>query len=547
MKLTSKSRIALRIRTGHGLDIWKRKIHKLRAIVAGDVSSIDEYSSPQPDSEAENLKNRKKHRISGLYDILVREFEEGTSNKVLKSVKTLLMQCSFKYPEIDFDGVDPIESTINSLYLSRRFGWTTAGCNADHHMKMALLDYLISGIGWVWCGVEDGKPRVRFVDNLDIVYDQDADIITDIKWCAVYVTERLGDWVEMFGESSFKDEIAKHGEIWEDVPVQLCYYWDVDGEFGTHAILKVTGVHSVDAEDFVVHEENPHYCRTDIIEKPFLPLDPIYFMILPQVRNPVSIVEMMLPSQLATRGAEQMIRRIISSGAGWLEVEAGAYDPDDLERLESGEEGVIITRNEGKPPMVRVDPTDIPSGLIQFLQYHDNELTTHGGADPYSTGGKVDGIRFASEVNAIRNNAGLTASTATSDHAAHWSRVAAKTLANAANYDEMPLVLRYDSLDLEFGPQNPIGAYLRPDAAPMVNEDSLRYRSREERIAMASQKLKVAMTMSAFFPNAPKVAYEDYLLSVGEKDLSRYMEQPMMTPQVNQTGDEEAVEAKVAQ
>lgn len=529
MNLTSLGRIQQRVRGAQSHELWKRKVHHLRAIVLGDLSSIDAESSPQVDPEGENKKRARNHNISGLYDLLTRDFEEGTSNKLMDTIKTLIMESSFKFPDIDFDGVDPLESTINSLYLSKRFAWAPGGCAAEHHMKIALLDYLIGGLGWVWTGLDRGRPIVEHVDSIDVFYDTDAKLIPGIKYAGCFVEQRLFDWIQIYGVEPFRDLLEKDkrdGDLSLDSVVQLCYYWDTEGDFGTHAVLRMTGLYAVDIEKPVVHEENPHYIKSEIIEVPYLPLEPVYFLKMPSARNPVSQLELMLPSQMAVRDAERTARRIIKSGASYFDVEDGAYEADQLENLESGEEGAIVIRNPNKQAAIRVEPADIPSGLMAYLDYHDRKCQVAGGANPYAGGQGVEGVDLATEVRAINNSSGLTASSITSDHASHWARVASKCLANGAIYDEVPTTLRYGQLILEFGPQNPIGQYLRPDATPIVSEDSLRYQSREARIAQATAKFNQALSVAAYFPATLQIAYEDLLMAYGDKDVQRHFAMP---------------------
>jgi hypothetical protein len=521
-----------RISTGRVLIPWKHKVHDLRMIVAGDFSRVDPESPPQVDPADDSPR---RGSLTWAYDALVRDYEEGTSNKMLQAIRTLVMQASYRFPTVEFEGVEPIEADIMASYVRRRLGPRPAGCDVMHHMRLALLDYIIGGIGWIWCGVDEGRPRNEAQDTLDVVWDQTARLITDIQWQAVRVREPLWRWVEMYGEKPFQTDLVgvKPNTVGMDKILELWFYYDVYGENGNHMVLRANEDDGATGDPIDV-SDNPHTMDVDGIERPFLPLEPMYHLLLPSVRQPVSIAEMMLPNQLATRLSEREIRETVKRGRQFYDVESGAYDEETLEKFRQGELGAIVVRKKGQAPAEARGGIEISESLMEYWRMNDQELVAHSGANPYATGDKVNGIQFASEVNAIQSSAGLTVSTITGDHGAHYERMILKTIANAKKYDVAPLELTYDDVTLEFGPARPIGEYLRGDAVVKISEEMLHYESRERKMQRAQGVLNSAMAVAAIVgPQTVKLAYEDYLRAAGIRNVSQHLrppEQPMMGP-----------------
>lgn len=522
----SPERIRARIGTGRLLTPWKSKVHDLRMIVAGDFSRVDPESPPQVDPAEDSPR---KGSLTWAYDALVRDYEEGTSNKMLQAIRTLVMQSSYRFPTVEFEGVEPIEADIMASYVRRRLGPRPAGCDVMHHMRLALLDYIIGGIGWIWCGVDEGRPRNEAQDTLDVVWDQTARLITDIQWQAVRVREPLWRWVEMYGEKPFQSELQgiKPNSVEMDRIIELWFYYDVYGSAGNHAVFRATDDGATG--DPIDQSDNPHSMDIDGVDRPFLPLEPMYHMLLPSVRQPVSIAEMMLPNQLATRLAEREIRETVKRGRQFYDIEEGAYDEETLEQFRRGELGSLITRKKGFAPISAQAGMEISSSFMEYWRINDQELVAHSGANPYATGDKVTGIQFASEVNAIQSSAGLTVSTITGDHGAHYERMIFKTLANAKKYDVAPLELTYDDLTLEFGPGRPIGEYLREDAVVKISEEMLHYESREKKMQRAQGVLNNALTVAAVVgPQTVKLAYEEFLRAAGIRNVSQHLRPPEM-------------------
>lgn len=527
--MTSPARIKARLGTEGVLERWRRKVHDLRLVVAGDYSPIDGEASPQmPMGDA----RERSREAAGLMDVLVTDLEEGTSNKMLQALRTLVQQSAFRMPEIEFEDVDALEAAVNSLYLKKRLGPKPLGCDAVPHMRRALWHYVIDGIGWVWCGVLGGKPTVVCVDTLDVVWDTSVAEPTDSRWVAVRWADALGYWVDQYGEGPFGDLLGGSPEDREralERTVELLFYYDVDGPKGTHAAYRCDEAGRARGEA-IETTDNPHTMDSDGLPAPFLPLEPLYYLGLPSVKAPVGIAELILPAQMALRNDQRHMNAAVKAGMPWLEADEGSYDEDEWDKLSKGEFAEMIKRKSGKSGAEAKGGLEIPKTVLLHSQAAESELYASSGANPYASGSKVEGVTYAAEVNAIEGNASLVAGWIATDNAACWGRVAKKCLANGKAYDLMPLRLTLDGEALEFGPEDPIGDYLRADADPVVAEDSAAFAPRDKRIGDAAALMSAAKTVEATHPGLLTVAVEKFARAWGLRDVAKVMAPPAPPP-----------------
>lgn len=506
---------------------YRRKVHNLRRLVAGDLSALDGVQGSS--QTAQNLDDHTSkapgsERQRQFYKIFTRDAEVGRSNLLQQMIKTLLFQTSYQMPSIDFEGLDEEVAGFMGVYLKTRLGAAPRGCDAVHQMRMALLSYMIEGIGWA--GVtfdESGAPVIRYFDTLDMSWDRGANVISDIRWLSVLDRRPCWQWELMFGGASFKEFDDK------DTLVELEFYYDVQGERGTHEVYCHSGK---DADKPILSEANPYYYTVDGFEQAFLPIDPIYYLQQPSVAYPTGVAEMMLPHQVAVLEGERYVRKAVRAGAPVQVMNSTGLNAQEVDRFMDGD--IDVLRANGKVPaseiIHNVPGLEIPATVAGWLQSNEQKLTEAGGVNPYASGGKVDGVRFASEVQAIQNQAGLVAGTVSKDHNQHWARIIEKYLATAALYDDAKLTLLYDGLRIPFGADNPVRDFIIPDANIVIREDTMQYRSREQAIQESVAKLEVAIKLAQMFPAGVKDAYESYLRATGEQNPGKMLEAPPMAP-----------------
>ena len=124
-----------------------------------------------------------------------------------------------------------------------------------------------------------------------------------------------------------------------------------------------------------------------------------------------------------------------------------------------------------------------------------------------------------------------------------WERLASKFLATGALYDDGYITIRdipvpgsTASIDIDFGPDNPVSIHLRPDAVITVREDSMRYASRQQKVAEAQQKLQFALTVMQVYPKGVEYAWRGLLEALGEHNVEKWLAQdaPVMPPMPGQ-------------
>ena len=399
--MTDNSVIQSRLADMDRLRYFKRKAHAMRKVTAGDWSMFgDSAAANNPDAKA-------PLKPDGLYDILVMDVNEGKSNLIFQAVRTLTMQCTVQFPDITFPDIETEESDVNQLYLNARLGPKPRGCSAMDEMRLALLDYMISGIGWVWCGVRNGAPVVQCVDTLDMYWDCDAKLLTGIRWQAAAFHRPCSEWVKEFG--------AAYGDNDPDDPDEIetvLFYFDCDGKVGTYAAFKFDGQGLGDPIEVT---PNPHFMTVDGERAPFLPIEPMYFMALPSVKFPMSLVEAMLAPAISYRQSEDYINQVTKMGKPFYDIEEGQLSEDERKNLEEGNYGAIVMRKIGSPAISIKPGMEIPGAVMNWMTINKQEIVANSGANPYASGNKVEGVTYAAEVNAIQNSAGLMAATISRD------------------------------------------------------------------------------------------------------------------------------------
>ena len=535
--MTDKDLIKQRLNKDEGLTDFREKVYEFRRLVAGDVSSL----FPAPSAEGDGVERGKKlWNLEELNDFIVTFVADGRSNKLLQQLKTLLMQTAYYFPEIHLENLSPDLAAVNAEYCKIRMGEAPLGCNAKDHMRMALLDYMIGGIGWTKACVIDGKPAVQYCDNIDMTWDRSSRLPTDIKWASCKFRERLGAWVEMLGAAAFADDLKNPTTTKDDI-VELEWYYDVNGAEGTWAVYKTGGRGQRDVGKPIFIKPNPYYYEVgrEKTRVPYIPYEPLYFIALPSLRVPIGLVEMMLPSQIALWEVENNIRATIQRGAPFYTVLKNTLDPKDKQKFEDGDIGTIIDVNSNDPNAIRAQSgIQLQPEILRWQQYHDGELVAHSGANPYAAGNRVEGVEFASEVHAIQGQSGLTVGTIGKDLAAYWERVTRKFLAGARLYEDASLTIRLDDAELEFDPSDPIKKYLIPDADIVVNEGTMAYRPRTEKIQEALVDLQLFQGLAAIYPEGLERSLINYLQATGRRNYQAWLAKPEPQPVMSPPGFE---------
>lgn len=519
--MTKPTIIAERIlETRQALSSLHRKMYRLRRLMAGDVDALFDGGG-----QADPATDFKRGVRLAYPDILVTDIEEGRSNKLLQYARTLSLQSQYRFPEIEFEDLEPEEAAVNAGYIQYVLSPAPIGCGATVQMRRSLMHFLVDGFGVAWIGSDRGRPTVQNLDPIDFAYDLTAHSFAECRWMSAAVTASCAYWADMFG-SSF-DKVAHYLKA-EDAsmkPATLEFYYSTDNEW---FVLPRVGDMDIDAHP-IVQAANPYYFELQSEQSPFLPFDVLSSVEIPSVSAPVSLVEQALPAQIALWRTDKLLRSLTDLPS-FYEWEKGALDAEEEQRFEDSEVGSFVRRNPGMPGIELRSPAPLPQTLMVYRQENDAEMVAQFGVNPYTSGSVVEGTDYAAEVNAIQSNSSLMSSAISKELSDFWVRVSRKVLAAGKLYDEKPVTIEYDGVKHEFGPSFPIADYLNPFAAIVIREDSTVYANRQQQTAESLMDIDTALKLAQMFPSAPMEAYENYLRVRGEKNVDKYLSAPMATP-----------------
>jgi hypothetical protein len=515
--------------SAQALERMRQKTYSLRRLVAGDTSLFGGMAASQ--EEDPGYKS-----VSDLYDFIIESVEDGRSNGLLEGVKILMMQVAYHFPQVEFEDLEPVQAAINAGACKVLLGAPPQGCSALDEMRQVLLDYLISGIGWSEVAFDPytENPIVRAVDSLDVSWDTSKRLPTRARWVSQRIRQPLGYWIEHFGTEKLRKITGDSADIKGrdfDRPTELEFYYDLDGSKGrgSHYVFRRTERRTVDPT-VIYKSENPFFYEFQSgVKRPFLPLTPMYFLRLPSTRNAVSVVEFMLPDQISIWRDEEQMSKVVERMAPFTMAEKGAFTKEGLEVWKRGDVNELVEIDSGKQAPQIVQGGEIPHSVLEDRDYHERRRTAMSGVNPYASGAPVEGTSYAAEVEQIQQSAGLTSGNVSADHTRLWIDTIRKFLGCLAVYGDRPIMIRYDNVDMEYGPDKPIKDRIVPDAEIAIREDSTIYRSRQQRMAEAMQDLKIFMALPQF-PNALPKAVEAYLVAKGEQNIQAWLEPGVQDP-----------------
>lgn len=516
---------------------FKKKIHKLRRIVAGDRTALyDDVLAENYDSGA---RQQRPFRLD-LPDILVEVYGEGENNAMLSILKTLVFQTAYTFPAVKLEGVTDEEQIVNAHYLKQKLGPTIkGGCEFVDQIRIALFDFVIGGIGAVQVSADsDGIPYVRWRDTIDVRWDQQARLPSEIEWISVTNVEPLGVWLDMFPDSKWlQDKVMKHhadnrANV-EDFATELEFYYDVSGKEGSYIVFGREGDNRY-TEDPLYEGPNPHKMKVGEVLKPFLPFEMMFFMSIPSVRLPIGLAEMILPAQMAIWEAERHIRSTTKGGRAAYVIPEKGLDSEGKKVFEQSLENSILWWKDNTMQPSQLAPLEISPGVQEELQRNLAEINRQAGISDYSMGQKADGVETATEARYIAGQGQLTTGTVASANARLCQAALTKFLWIAKRFDKNSFSCQVNGHEYKFGPRTilgPVSRYLKPEAELTVSQDSTRFRSTDEEVAQARMDIEVSqIAAQAGFPNALQAALRKFYEAIGDEDITERLERPQMQP-----------------
>jgi hypothetical protein len=518
----------IRHRITGAMEYWapyKKRVSQYTSLVMGDHGILD--GSPamgkgHPDA------HRKVFAPDGVPEKMVTMgYDRGTTNAIREQFWTIVARTSYRMPEIGFEGLDPIEATINKEYLKKILRPEAQPASADGAMQKALMQRIIGGLGWIGVLARDGAPFVRHLDVVsDIVWDPEADTPEEASWSAICTTAPLSEWAEIYAEwpgssGHFDDLLRSHSKnpsIGLDQPVEMIEYFDVNGR---HAIFRSDRLKS--AEAMLVLEESPFFVETPHERLFFLPTVPHRHIQVPRAMAPVSMVEQMAPYQAAIRRAEVAVDDHVGRFGPWIDVPVGSYDDEQLDKI--GKQGAMAMRRDGTQPAAIVPGAPLSGSLIQALDRAKAGLVAAGGSDPYALG-QTTSVQFSSEVRAIQANSGLATSVVSEDYSRHYRWTSYFALALGKAYDKRRIQMNVNGVTLQWDATDPIGEYLRLTDDVVVAPSSAAYEDPDTKINRYWNLIQMGLQLGGIAPQMARIYTEKLLAAEGERDIQRHFEAP---------------------
>lgn len=498
---------------------YYNKVYQLRCLVAGSTDPL--MGSGMGPSTAQDIGHASYRKFQvNRPDILVKQFTEGRNNSLLNLLGTLMLRSCFNFPSVRFNGLSAKEQIVNAQYVRQKLGpRIRGGCHAMEQGQMALMDFLTGGIGAIYLPIEEGgTPGWDWADTLDLKWDVQARLPCDMRWFSITKCNPLWFWLEMMPDSqvlkdrAIRSDTGKFSRYDDEKPVEIEFYYDTEQGGHLYAFLK-TSDNSYD-EKPVYEDSNPHKVELYGKKVPFLPLSCVHFMGIPSARQPIGVAEKMLPAQIAVWRLTNYIKKLIDAYKPFLEVNEDAISSQDADNLEKALIGGIVrvkADSFGKAFGAHGE-FNLPQSVAEELSRNTTELNLQSGISSNALGGKQQGVRLATEVRSINQQAELMTGAVNYANARMWSEAITMLLSNGKSYDTGPFeCLGSDDQGNEatwkFGkdtPFGPVSRYLNPMAVESVEEDSMLFAPRSQRQQQSVAFWQMALQMSQV-PN-PSVA-----------------------------------------
>ncbi len=499
---------------------WRKELEDkwetLRQITNGDLSPIGMMSDQTMTSRGD--EKVPANAIEGAVSreqTNVRSITLGATNSIQATLKSICQQLSMQAPTFDFKNIQGEVEQFHREYME--MVWSeTEGCDAVSSFEQSIWDMLICGVGFPGVTLSGtGRPVVTRYMPDRVLWDR-VETIQKGRWCAIWETRRAQEWADMFESAAAKEALSDFIE--KNEPVELVFYYDVEGEDGTSAVFMASD-NDASEEPIDGPTDSPWYVIREITERVskkelFLPFVPLVYSNPSGAATPVGLVEMALPSQLFLFAAERAKVRHLSMKSH-LVVNTTSLGSKSRDELAKGNVPDVWESNGDAATLLSiVAPPPLDPALLDHEEQCRAFLKVVSEDSPYSSG-IPQGVEFAREVDAIQSQGVQGLSSLRIKVARVVEAVATRFLWLASEMDTEPIRLSLGGTILSFDEEDPIAGYLDPHAGPVVSEDSMRYRSPQERLGA---ELSKANFLAQY--GLPQVALEVGVQAFGDKKLS---------------------------
>jgi hypothetical protein len=351
--------------------IHRQKLWNLRMVASNvlDITTAGTYSYPR--------------RTEGNYgDVEPTDVELGRHNAVTANIDVLVQSLSFGAPDIAWRFVHQGKSLV------RRAWYLDIYERQDHRgsFQMALADMLISGDGNIVGGVRDGEPFIEYADALDCQWDN-AFKEPHLKRF-VYHTRHI----PLSVAAAAYPELAKimhykPGDTGGEKIVDITNYWSKN----TRAVLY--------KDAFIVEPRKNEYGRIPIVQK--------VLTRRPSLKYSKGIVEDQLGSLQTMFRCQRALNEIALRAGSPVGVARGKIQEPNIDRLESGEEAVILRFADKDGDFEWKEGAREPSAMLKLYEMTQANLQAESGVDPFMLSQTDVQVDFASQLSFMAGRSGV--------------------------------------------------------------------------------------------------------------------------------------------
>lgn len=374
-------------------------------------------------------------------DVLKRGWEEGRHNPITTNTHVQAKSLTINEPDLRWSkclGKNPSVTALvrREYYLKcyREQFW--------QEMNLAkILDMLITGEATVQAGVRDSKCFMEYADALLV------------SWDTAYKEPHLKRFVFRDRPMTISEAVQRYPAITTMVPplgkdgrggektIKITFYFSKT----TMAILYGT-------QFLVQPQRNPY---------PGIPLRQTTLFREPSVKHATGMVE----KQIGTAQLHMRIRRAMSQIAlrgNPVGLARGEFAKGDLDRIESGAEGVIA-RALGQASFEWTKGAEMPAAFLELDEMLQQALTAESGVNDFQNGRTDTKVDFASQLALIAQQSGAIGQYTATRFEYGVGEDARLFMGVAEMYEKGPVRLNVQGTEVDFDEMMPINAQLGMD------------------------------------------------------------------------------------
>lgn len=436
------------------------RLYVQQLFMSGDKETLKQAISGQALSSSSGVSAYAALELPEYAEIEPNQGKMGANNHTLVNSRINIQGVVGMEPAFILKHPDPVVREVNAEWLLYR--WVTQSWDAE--FEVAGMELEANGIACVCLGVDDGKVNLKYVSNLDVLFDRSHK--TPEKWQWACYRERLSPEKarEIFGDALNDDEykrvttgepIRGHSQSNElertrAERVVVWNYYDED----THVVF----LKNIHGNDTIVlgYDADLNYVRLSTEEaaeggpNPYGVI-PLCFWVdgwSPSVRRPVAKLDGTLRPAALLSAVEEYIIETMQSGVPITGIDPTAIDEDLYNKVRNirGFEDVnrlliLLPGTRIEDVLQRLPASEIPAVVLQLREILKQELTAGSGVGDMQRGQALSGERTRFEVASLNDQAGGQARHLRRTFAKLVESVASKARVIGARFDTDPVTL----------------------------------------------------------------------------------------------------------